>query len=275
MIDNYIPRGLTGNLATYVARGAAGQVPGTFVLESGAAELDVANLSRRSFEETALSGDTTSGTIFPVPDNKWVSRFQGTGSLLQGRDLLWVGDFETEMAEKQATAPLLWEESESMKFGPEYAYQGLGGIRLERGSTNLDDAITTHQRRIPVTAGSTLSVTGMARLAPGAVVTVQVSWYDATVGSSAQRTTQLLELEDDGTWRPFRLDVQAPDGMIAAGLFIRLSPPAAGTATVDLDNLKLIEWAAPEAQFSPIYTHFLLNGAGTVTYQENKFPLQP
>jgi hypothetical protein len=59
------------------------------------------------------------------------------------------------------------------------------------------------------------------------------------------------------------------------GVAIRLSPPATGITTLDLDDLRLIEWADPQAKFGQSYTHILLKGEGQVSFQQDYLPLPP
>ena len=275
IIYEYLPHGLAGNMAEFVARGAAGRVPGPFVIETGAVELDLEDRADSKTTLQAMSGDPSTGTIFPIPDGEWVSAFEGDGELRLGRDLLWVGSFEPEMVQNGPVGPLLWTSRESQLFGPDFAYRGGYGIRLVRGKSNQTDSVTTHSYRVLVTENSQLTIYGMARPATGALTSLQVSWYPDLGGPSSQRLDQILPLEANGEWQPFRVDVQVPVGIIAANVAIRLSPPESGTTTLDLDDLRLIEWADSEADFSPLYTHILLTGEGNVTYQEDYLPLSP
>jgi Bacterial capsule synthesis protein PGA_cap len=275
IISEFLPHGLTGGMADFVARGAAGRMPGPFVIEAGAVELDLAGRADSKTALQSMSGDPSIGTIFPIPDGQWVSAFAGDGELRLGRDLLWVGSFEPEMVQNGPVGPLLWTSRESQLFGPEFAYQGGFGIRLLRGKSNKTDSVTTHAQRILVTEGTQLTISGMARPATGALTSLQVSWYPDLSGPSSQRLDQILPLEANGEWQPFRVDIQVPPGIVAAGVFIRLSPPISGTTSLDLDDLRLIEWADPHADFSPLYTHILLTGEGNVTFQQDLLPLSP
>lgn len=275
IINDYLPHGLTGGMAEYVARGAAGRIPGKFVTEAGAVELDLAGRAEPKTTLQTLSGDPSTGTIHPIPDGQWVSAYEGTGRLRLGRDLLWVGSFEPEMVQNKPVAPLLWTQRDSQLFGQDFAYQGIGGIRLTRGQTNQSDAVTTHLNRILVSEGTQLSIIGIARPASGALTSLQVSWYPDLSGPSSQQLNQVLPLEANDTWQPFRVDIRVPVGIVAAGVAIRLSPPVNGTTTLDLDDLRLIEWADPQADFSPLYTHFLLKGEGKVSFQQDNLPLPP
>jgi len=66
--------------------------------------------------------------------------------------------------------------------------------------------------------------------------------------------------------------VQVPPRAVALGLYLRLTPPDKGTVTADFDNIRIIEWAKPGAQFSPLYNFALLNGSGDLTFAQEILP---
>lgn len=273
IIDGFLPHGLTGELADYVVRGAAGREPGPFVMESGAMELD---LDGRALQQTYVQnvdGGSEAGVIIPMPQAQWISNFNGTGKLRLGRDLLWVGSFENAEVNSASGGPPLWNLSlGGIQIGPEYAYEGQTGIRLERGARNNGDAVTTNLHRVSIKPYADLSITGMVRAESGAVIQSQLSWYSANSGPSFSKTIRPLETQSSPGWQPFRLDLQAPRGAIAVGLFFRLSPPDKGTATADFDNIRMIEWASPAASYSPLYNYALLTGSGELTFTQQILP---
>ncbi len=271
-VVDYVSRGLTGELAGYVSREAAGLVPGPFVMENGAVEVDFRAQALRRVYTVALDDQGQPGQLIAIPENEWISQCVGSGSLRPGRDLLWVGGFENQSVDGSAAAPLFWMPGDSVQFGSQFAYAGLNGLRLSRGSTNVQDVVTTHLHRVLVDGGSPLTVTGMLRASAGAILSLQISWYPDTLGPSASMTHLLLNVTAPDTWEPFRLDVEAPPGTVAAGIYIRMSPPVNGTATADFDNLRLIEWAPEGTPFSPLYDYGQLTGACEATYYEQVLP---
>jgi hypothetical protein len=84
--------------------------------------------------------------------------------------------------------------------------------------------------------------------------------------------TQPIEVQTDGSWQPFRFDVQVPTGAKALGLYLRLTPPVNGTATADFDNIRIIEWAKPNTAYSPLYNYVLLSGLGDLTFTQQILP---
>ena len=272
IVEDFVAQGVTEEMANHVARGAAGRAPGVFLMENGAAEADLRGQAIEHTYVMPLSGEDAAGRLFAVPQSQWISNFQGTGHLRLGRDLLWIGSFENQIVGGQNTTPLLWETGETLEFGKDFAYQGQGGIRLTRGSSNQRDAVTTHTHRVLVQEGSELTLSGMVRASPGALVTVQISWFPELRGSSSQTLREGLKITQETAWQPFRLDMKVPSGMVGLGIYLRLSPPVSGTATADFDDLRLIEWAPEGESFSPLYDHALLTGSGELTLRQQVLP---
>jgi poly-gamma-glutamate synthesis protein (capsule biosynthesis protein) len=273
IIEDYVAHGLTGELADYVARGAAGRETGPFVVENGAMEVDIDQHAILKSVVVASDGGSRPGTIIPVPQEQWISNFTGNGTLTLGRDLLWIGGFENFDVDNKNGKPPLWEwNTDNIKAGKEYAYEGQAGIRLLRGSSNISDAVTTHLHRLLVVPNAKVSITGMIRLSPGANALLQISWYQNTSGSSSSRVTEPIPIQSYDQWQSFRLDVQVPSNIVAASIFLRLSPPAEGIVAADFDNLRAIEWAPPNSAYSPLYNFALLTGSGELTFSQQVLP---
>ncbi|HZM21983.1 MAG TPA: CapA family protein [Anaerolineales bacterium] len=273
MIDGFLPHGLTRELADYVVRGAAGRETGPFIIESGAMEVDLHGRALHHTYAQTMESSSRSGEIIQIPQAQWISDFKGTGKLLLGRDQLWVGGFENDEVDSASRGAPLWDLSlGDVQIGQEYAYEGETGIRLTRGANKIEDAVTTNLHRIFVVPTTSLSVTGMIRINQGVAVLAQFSWYQGTVGPSFVKTTQPIDIQGYGTWQPFRIDVQVPPRAVALGLYLRLTPPDKGTVTADFDNIRIIEWAKPGAQFSPLYNFALLNGSGDLTFAQEILP---
>jgi poly-gamma-glutamate capsule biosynthesis protein CapA/YwtB (metallophosphatase superfamily) len=275
IIDGFIPHGVTGELADYVARGAAGREAGPFIMENGSMEVDFGEQALQHTYTATIDGGSKPGQILPIPQAQWISQFNGSGKLLLGRDLLWVGGFENEEVESPTQGPPLWDLNlGSIHFGREYAYAGDSGIRLARDGQDNTDALTSSVSRVTVAPYDQLSITGMLRMNYGAAVFVQLSWYSATSGPSFSKTLKQIEVQPDNTWHPFRLDVEVPRSTKALGLYLRLALPGReeGKTIADFDNIRIIQWAAPGAPFSPLYNFALLTGAGDITFMQEYLP---
>jgi hypothetical protein len=242
-------------------------------MESGAMEVDLdGHALQRTYTES-MDGGSAPGEIIAIPQSQWISDFKGTGKLLLGRDLLWVGGFENDEIDSASHGALLWDlESGRIRIGRDYAYEGEIGIRLTIDVNDINDAVTTNLHRVWVDRYTNLSITGMVRLYQGVVSQIQLSWYSATSGPSFLKDVQPIEVQSDGNWQPFRLDVPVPSKAVALGLYLRLKPPDKGTVTADFDNIRIIEWANPRARFGPLYNYALLTGSGDLTFAQDILP---
>ena len=275
MLEDNIARGLAGDLAGYVARDAAGLEAGPFVLESDTMEVDVNHKAKQV--STSVDLDGGSGALIQIPDGQWLAGFSGTGKLLLGRDLLWVGGFENNVVDGVPGSPPLWTPANpaSLGVGPQSAYEGEAGIRLSRDATNKGDAVTTNLHRIPVQPGSRITISGMLRASSGAAPSIQVSSYTDLFGPSSSQSSSALQIKKPGTWQYFQVDTEVPAGTAALQVFLKLSPPAGtamGTVTTDFDNLRVIHWAPADAGYSPLYDFAYLIGKGKLTFSQSVLP---
>ena len=272
MIKDYIAHGVTDELADYVARAAAGRELGPFVVENGMMEVDISQVAK-TFTKT-ISLDGGSGAIIPIPQGQWLSGFHGKGSLLLGRDLLWVGSFENHVVDNESGTLALWEQdaTTNIKVGAKYAYDGQTGISLSRGSGSQADVETTNLHRILVKPGDRITISGMVRETPAAIANAQVSLYPDTLGPSSDQIIQPLIVKDTGVWQPFQFDIQIPNNIVALGLFLKLSPPSTGTSNVDFDNIRVIQWAPAKTPFSVLYNFAYLTGTGDLTFSQSILP---
>jgi poly-gamma-glutamate synthesis protein (capsule biosynthesis protein) len=276
MIEGYKPKGLTGELADYVARGAAGRERGPFQVEDGAMEVDVSGAAERQDVSASLDGGSGLGTTFRMGEGSWVSDFSGAGDIQLGRDLLWTGSFEDEDVDAQTRGGALWKlESEYVKVGPQYAYEGNAGARIERESQQSTDGLLTPLHRIPVESGKKLSVVGMVRRGTNADVSMKLGWYSGTKGPSATQTSVPLDAGSEDEWVPFRVDVTVPKNAVAMGLYLRLKPPSSDQVPItkaDFDNIRIVEWAPAETSFGPLYDYARVIGSGEATVSKALLP---
>ena len=272
MIKEYIPHGITGDLADHVIRKAT-SLDGPFIMEGGTMELDLGQRAIRTIAKQSLDGGPEPGRIIAIPQSQWISDFKGNGHLLLGRDLLWIGGFENGEVDSLSHGAPLWDlTKDSVQVGKDYAYEGRAGIRMTRSGSNLNDAVTSHLHRILVNPGTKLSVTSMIRASPGALVLLQISWYPDSLGPSSLQTTEPMTVESNDQWHSFRFDTVVPEDAVAVQIFLRLIPPAQGIVTADFDNIRVIEWAQTDATSGLMYDHALLTGAGELTFDQKVLP---
>lgn len=272
MVEENIARGVTSQLADYVARRAAGTETGPFIMESDTVEFDLFQRAEQKSKSFSLDGGT--GMIVRIPDGTWLSDFSGNGTLSLGRDLLWVGSFENDVVGNTPGYLPLWTppDTPNLEVGPEFAYEGQAGIRLIRYNTNKAIATTTNLNRILVNAGTSITICGMFRSSTDATSDLQVSWYPETHGPSSLRVVEPLTATKPATWQYFQFDMKVPEGVAALQVYFRLPPPAEGQATLELDNLRIIEWEPKDADTSPLYNFAYLTGSGELTFSQSVLP---
>jgi poly-gamma-glutamate synthesis protein (capsule biosynthesis protein) len=272
MMEENIARGVTAELADYVARRAAGTEAGPYIMESDTMEFDLFQRAKQVSKNFVLDGGP--GTIVRTPDGTWLSDFSGSGTLLLGRDLLWVGGFENDVVGNTPGYLPLWipPAAPNLEVGPEFAYEGQAGIRLIRYSANKATATTTNLNRILVNAGTSITICGMFRSSSDAAPDLQISWYPETHGPSSLRVVEPLTATKPSTWQYFQFDMKVPEDIAALQVYFRLPPPTTGQTTLELDNLQIIEWAPNDPNFNPLYNFAYLIGSGDLTFSQSMLP---
>jgi poly-gamma-glutamate synthesis protein (capsule biosynthesis protein) len=270
MIEGFVPHGVAGGLADFVATGAAGWSAGGFVVEDGALESDFTGRAQPRQTVVDVSPPAQPGTILPLAPGLVSAEFSG-GDPRYGRDLLWVGSFEDEVV---AAAPsALWAVTDSdEQVGAGLGFDSSSGAQLQRNVDNTGDLVLSHLYRIPLGAERAVSLIGRVRGSDDAAAAVQLSWYDAMRGESFERTGLPLDPEPGDAWSAFRLDAVVPANAIAVGVFLRLSPPDFGTVTAAFDDLRLIAWDEAGAPFRPLHDHVWLTDSGTLTLTQAVLP---
>jgi poly-gamma-glutamate capsule biosynthesis protein CapA/YwtB (metallophosphatase superfamily) len=239
MIDDFRPQPIVGDLALHVARDAAGFDPGQFVVEDGTLEIDDPALVTSQARSVSEAGPPE-GAIFHLGGS---TRLEGTNlgdQVEAGRDLLWTGGFEDEEMDGAGSIGSLWlPPTRGREFIGDAAAVGKVGARLERTGGNVDEVVLSPTHRVPVTAGSQLTLLARYRgVAAGS--RIQLSWYNDLKGESLTQT--LVELPPNDAWQLARIDVKVPLNAVAVLPLIRLGPPTAGRVALDVDEVQLIEW---------------------------------
>lgn len=288
MIEDYVPKGLVGDLAQYVARGAAGRESGPFVVDDGAMEIDLAGRATT----TVLAPIVLDGPADTIvrPEQGYISAYTGSGTAQPGRDMLWVGSFEDDDVDSDALEGALWDLGGQDKvIGAGYAYEGEAGVRLRRYFSDASDIVLSHQNRMlldlaDIAPGSKqISITGMAR--SNGRLALQLSWYADTKGASTLQTVFPDIVSSNNQWQAFRFDVTVPAELVeileqdsedvlkpALSIYLRLAPPPRDIATADIDMLRVIDWQPTGSAFGPQYGHARVSGGGQLELQDVRLP---
>jgi len=271
MLEGYRPRGIAGGLADHVAREAAGREAGPFLVENGAMEADLGHRAQRRQRRVRLQGRPPTGTVLQLAPGSWLSGFSGPGDVRLGSDLLWVGSFEDEDVENANSSAALWG-LDPPSLGPRFAHRGGAGVRMQRSEVDVSERLLTPAHRMLVAPRARLSLVGTMRVGANARPRVSLNLYADTRGPSRLRRRVRLGRRGAPGWRAFRLDVTVPAGITAASPYFRLPRPARGSATVDVDDVALIQWAGPRARPSPLYDWLLVRGRGVGTLRRDVLP---
>lgn len=261
VMDSFQPMPIVGDLAEHVARDAAGWAPGPFVVEDGSVEIGDPGAITTMSKTVAIDG-AAGGSILHLPGATSLVGGSVQGTLEAGRDLLWTGGFEDDEADgKMDSAPLWLAGDRARRVLADAAASGNAGVRLDRTGANTDDVILEPTHRVPVVAGSRLSfVFVFRRSGADSSTRVQLSWFNGLRGESSVRT--VVDLQPGSGWQRFRIDVTVPSNAVAVLPIIRLGPPAAGQALLDVDDVRLIEWRpASDANLATDYVR--VEGAAT------------
>lgn len=260
IVDDFRPRPITGDIASHVARDAAGWAPGSFVVEDGAVEIgDAARVTGLRGHE-ALTG-ATGGSILQLTGSTALDPLGSAGAIEAGRDLLWSGDFEDSVVDGDDEAAPLWLESGSGRERlAAAAWRGDVGIRLERAGSNSSDVILAPIHRILVTAGTQVSFVAKVRQTGGSAGTVQLNWFNDLRGDSSEQT--VLDIPPGEGWQTVRIDVTVPANAIAVLPIVRLGTPNAGRVTLDIDDERLIAWG-PAAKATLATDYLRIHGPVT------------
>ncbi|HEX2626763.1 MAG TPA: CapA family protein [Candidatus Limnocylindrales bacterium] len=245
IIDDFRPQPLVGALAAHVARDAAGWAGGAFVVEDGAVE--IGDPGAVQVQRTTVAGpDAADAGIVHLLGATQLDPTTAATGIEAGRDLLWTGDFEDDVADGTAAPGPLWlADGDGRSRLHAAASRGEFGIRLDRVGSSNGEVVLLPIHRIPVAAGTSLTFLASVRLTGGAPASLQLSWYNALRGASSAQTT--IPIAAGEGWQTLRVDITVPVNAVAVLPIIRMGAPASGHATLDVDDERLIAWGPSTA----------------------------
>jgi hypothetical protein len=270
IVDDFRPEPIVGDLADHVARDAAGWNPGPFVIEDGSVDIQPAS-SISSMHRSFHIGGSSYGSIVRLQGATRLEPGGMSGSVEAGRDLLWTGGFEDEEVDGKLRGPPLWVTGgRAREVVQDAAATGGAGVQLERSGANVEDVVLGPDHRIPVDAGTRLSFLAMVKASSTDVVAhVQLSWYNDLKGGSSQQTRVDIPAADG--WHPIRIDAPVPKNAVAVLPLMRLGPPLAGRALLDVDDVRLIDWH-PAAVATAATDYLRITGTAAFTIAVDALP---
>lgn len=262
LIDGYVPKPTTGTVARRLSWETAGLSSDAANLLSHGRRLEVGayadSVSTPRRRSQSVSGDDaiytrTAGWVEDVTDV--------TGEVLLGQNRLVSGAFNNNAVDDDQSAGALW------RFGTgtdsRTAASRDGAIRLTAYPENSRRSFLSPASRLPV-EDRRVDVTCRYRYPHDGGLSLLVAWYNADQGISIERETIDLAGTDD-EWTRITESFTPPTEATRINLFLYLEPPTDGDArTVDVDDIRLIEWASPERTGGREFDHVLVQGDGTL-----------
>lgn len=231
----------------------------------------------------------------------------GDRDLLVGRDLFGWGHFEDVLADGERRGGLHWALEGTAKQVTSGADAGRGRayLRLRRSAANKERVVARPVANVslrtnrlyqleagmsrPLDPVPSYSVRGMFRLSGTAEASLRLdlkTFDDSNPSEDPEsRTVAQLELplpvRSGGGWQWIELPI--PDHQLEQGglhvnmimTYVRLAPPPSGTATLDVDELALVEWrpAGGMTDRFGAYEFVRNSGTGERTVRVTAWPL--
>jgi hypothetical protein len=241
VLQDFLPVPALGEVADSGARIAAGTVPGAARLGTQGAVAGPAPTETGFTTQRSVPAG-----VHRIAPGWWVS--QAGDQVRVGQDLLWgTGSFAGPDSEGVVRPSALWTLGQFAEVAAAGACGDGVGLQLLRSPVSQKDAYATTRHRQQVTPGRSLSLVAEVR---GASMggSIELKWYgDNSGGSAGGVRIPVPESSADAECEVVRIDAEVPAGVMAAQPYLRLSPPDSQTlsSSLYLDNVRLIEWAAP------------------------------
>lgn len=252
LLEDYVPRPVTGDAADASARRAAGlaSAGSASLLPPGARapatpQSSLASLASRSLPLQA-------GVPRRLPNGWWLDD-DFPADVRRGEDLLWTGSFEDEDTDPGSAAGASWTFAEPAgRLSAAAACSGRTGVELRRGPLSAEDAVLTPDHRQLTSAGTQLTLLVDVRAARGDGV-VELRVYPDTKGQSSQVVSARVPGRSGDGCRTIRLDMTVPAGGVAVQPFVRLVPPGGVqlSSRLSVDAVRLVAWSADDGAGGP------------------------
>jgi poly-gamma-glutamate capsule biosynthesis protein CapA/YwtB (metallophosphatase superfamily) len=261
LIEGYVPKGVVGKPRTWQLRGTAELSSDRFSLADSMLEYVSDSDSMTRTTTRIVDGD---GTIY-TRESGWVSRIvDGASSVELGRDLLPTGTFDNPDIDDERYEGPLWRFSRGADSnGPEFGYDGSGGIQLSRTAGNTQRSILTTTERVPL-AGS-MTLLSRYRLETDSRLELLVRWYEST--NSPPVDSISVDLGRTTGWERLERSLEIPAKANYIRFYFRLYPPDGGDERVaHIDDIRLIEWTGAETTGGKAYDHLRLRDSATIEF---------
>jgi hypothetical protein len=261
LIEGYVPKGVVDKPRTWQLRETAALSSDEFSLDHNRLEYVARDETPARTATRTLDGD---GTIY-TRNSGWVNRvIDGAESVELGRDLLPTGTFDDPDIDDGRHEGPLWRFSRgSDSNGPEFGYDGSGGIQLSRTADNTQRSILTTAARVPLTEPTTLL--GQYRHETDTRLELLVRWYESTSGSALDSVS--IDLDRTTGWERLERSLSTPEEATYVRLYFRLYPPDDGEKRVaNFDNIQLVEWTDSATSGGKNYDYLRVHESSTIEF---------
>ena len=260
LIEGYVPKGVVDKPRTWQLRETAALSSDEFSLDHDRLEYIAKDEITTRTEPRTLDGDT----IY-TRNSGWVNRvIEGAESVELGRDLLPTGTFDDPDIDDERHEGPLWRFGRGDDSnGPEFGYDGSGGIQLSRTADNTERSVLTTAARVPL-AGST-TLLGQYRHETDTRLELLVRWYESTSGSALDSV--LIDLDRTTGWESLERSLSTPEEATHVRFYFRLYPPADGEKRVaNFDNIQLVEWTDSATSGGKDYNYLRVHESSTIEF---------
>lgn len=257
LLDGFIPYGVVGR----PNRTITWQTLAESTTEATATQSGVAVGEGTQSTDVMTEQFTEAGAIYQRIAG-WVAGVDD-GRIRLGQNLLPTGDFESTDIDDQGYDSALWRYGRTFPtIAQGYGIDDSGGVRLRRVSGNRSRAIISNTRRIPVAGPLTVALNYRASHSG---TEVELTWFRDTDGSALGRRSWSLS-PTGGSWQHFIREADPPDSATHANILISLEPPSTGRRRVDIDEIRLIQWANRDVTAGREYDHLEVCEPATVNF---------
>jgi len=254
-INHWIPQPATGTLARHINERLAdySRPMNAFLVPEADGIRNRIYLDRSAVDSTVTTHDSmvqlesrdgfAVSAPLPVGGDHFLSGLDpvigdGTGwEIRWGRDILWLGGFESEGAD-------LWDvNTEDEWLDTEILRTGARSLGLQRKSSDTDQTGTDLEKHLPCDPAKQHSALGWLRGENAAEARVMTRFYNTRYTETPLTSTDVGErLQGDSDWTRRWVDLETPGDATYFELRCGIEPPEADTGLAWYDDLAMVEW---------------------------------
>lgn len=268
-LSGYVPMATTGPTSRRQGWEAAGLSDESMRLLGRGRRLEhspfVDAVSRAGRRRQPVRGD---GDIYTRTAGWVEDASSADGAVRLGAERLFTGGFGDPTVDGDDTGGVLWRFGSSPETRANAA-QG-GTIELVSRPENSRRTVLTPGSRLPA-EGDEYGLSIRYRHPSGEGASLLVAWYNAASGPSIE--SRNVDLPGTDGWERTELSATRPEQATYVNLFLFVSPPDGGRdRRVEIDDLRLIEWAPSERTGGREFDHVRVDGEAELSLCGRAYP---